>query len=88
MFEEFGLELPVLSRLVIAASNVVTGYWYLVIPAILLGLAIEFLVLRMAGHGNQLLAATLFTLVPLLLAGLMFLCMLLPLIDLVSSLRQ
>jgi len=88
MFEEFGLPLPAIAQLVMAASNAVAGYWYLFIPAILLGLTIEFLVLLMAGHEKKLLAAALFTLVPLLLAGLGILGVLLPLADLVSSLRQ
>ncbi len=48
IFDEFGLQLPVLSRWVIRASGVVVGYWFLLVPLVLVALGGGILLLRHA----------------------------------------
>ncbi len=48
IFDEFGLQLPTLSRWVIQASSFVVAYWLVLLPAVLAGLCGTVLLVRHA----------------------------------------
>ncbi len=48
IFDEFGLQLPTLSRWVIRASSFVAAYWWVLVPAVLAALCGIVLVVRHA----------------------------------------
>ena len=48
IFDEYGLQLPTLSRWVIVASNFVAAYWWALVPAVLAGLCGTVLLVRHA----------------------------------------
>jgi hypothetical protein len=54
MFKDFGLKLPLLTEMVVAASRWVVRYWYVLVPAGVVLLALDAAVL----HGLRLAPAT------------------------------
>ena len=67
IFDEFGLQLPTLSRWIIQASSFVSAYWWVLVPAVLAGLCGTILLARLAfglwTFGNMIAAVSLTLLV-------------------------
>jgi type IV pilus assembly protein PilC len=89
-FEEFALELPAVSQLVIRASIVTTAYWYLLVLAAVVAAAVDFAILWMLGRrriATQVLVGLIAALVPALLGIVIFLGIWLPLTKLFTELK-
>ncbi len=90
IFDELQVELPALTVLMTQVSYAIANYWFLILPLGIVGLAVDFAILRLLGKVGrtwQSLAGILLTMVPLLLGSLLLLSMGLPMIRLISALN-
>ena len=89
-FDEFGVELPKITQFVIQISSSVTAYWYLFVLLGVLGVALDFvtlLLLERNGRATQLAAGAMIAAVTLLLGGIVWLAIWIPMARLVEGLR-
>lgn len=89
-FEDFDMDLPVISSFVIQVSYTVSAYWYLFVLFGFAGIALDFVILFLLGKTGriaQFAAGMVFALVTLLLAGLVCLGIWLPMKLLVEGLQ-
>jgi type II secretory pathway component PulF len=89
MFDDFGVEVPGLTLLMIKISYGLSRFWHIVVPLGMVGMAFDFAILFLLGKVGrrvQSLAGLLLLLVPLALGGLLLLSLGLPMARLIEAL--
>jgi type II secretory pathway component PulF len=89
MFDEFAVELPMMTQFMIRLSDMLARYWYLFVVLGIAGIVLDFvtlLVLGKLGRSVQVVFGIAMAIVPLLLGGLTVISFVLPLMQLVSDL--